>query len=154
FSLAGAFGAVLIAARRPGGPLDSAISAVALAGVSMPSFLVALGLIYALVFNPSLMRSMLLFGAAAALVAMLGVTARDRFRPTARSLRNGRTLLVGGLVAAAALAALGLLLPEFPRQGFSRLTGSGGLGENLRTILLPALTLSVLEGAVFTRVLR
>jgi len=60
--------------------------------------------------------------------------------------------LIGGLVVGGILALIAFLLPEFPRQGFEPLTD--GLGENLRSIALPALTLALMEVAIFTRVLR
>ncbi|HRE01864.1 MAG TPA: hypothetical protein PLV68_11235, partial [Ilumatobacteraceae bacterium] len=44
--------------------------------------------------------------------------------------------------------------PAFPRQGFSRLTSDKGLRENLRSVFLPALTLSLAEIPVLTAVLR
>ncbi|MBZ4256447.1 ABC transporter permease subunit, partial [Mycobacterium tuberculosis] len=50
------------------------------------------------------------------------------------------------------LALLALFLPEFPRQGYVPL--ADGLGENLRSIALPAITLALMEVAIFTRVLR
>jgi peptide/nickel transport system permease protein len=60
-------------------------------------------------------------------------------------------------VAAAVVVGLGvalaLLLPEFPRQGFARI-GTAGLGDNLRSVFLPVLTLALAESAQLTRLLR
>jgi peptide/nickel transport system permease protein len=62
------------------------------------------------------------------------------------------------LVVAAGIAGITLLtfavFPEFPRQGFSRLTGDDGLGANFRHAFLPALTMAIGEIAVFMRLLR
>nr|WP_277815176.1 ABC transporter permease [Dietzia aerolata] len=60
--------------------------------------------------------------------------------------------LIGGFVVGGILALLALFLPEFPRQGFVPITED--LGENLNSIALPALTLALMEVAIFTRVLR
>jgi len=45
-------------------------------------------------------------------------------------------------------------LPDFPRQGWVRLTSDDGLAENLRSAFLPALTLAAMEAAVWMRILR
>jgi peptide/nickel transport system permease protein len=59
---------------------------------------------------------------------------------------------VGGLVLLVALVVFAL--PDFPRQGFARLTSEQGLLENLRHSFLPALTLASAEAAIFMRLLR
>ena len=50
---------------------------------------------------------------------------------------------VQGLAVGAAAVVAYASFPEFPRTGFSRLTDDEGLGENLRTAFLPALTLAL-----------
>ena len=70
---------------------------------------------------------------------------------------DGRGIAWSFAVAAVVLLA-GLVLfafwPEFPRQGFDRITSGKGLAANLRTAFLPALTLALTEVAVFSRLLR
>jgi peptide/nickel transport system permease protein len=60
----------------------------------------------------------------------------------------------GIVVVAASAAAIVAFFPDFPRQGFARLTSEEGLRENLRSAFLPALTLAMVEFGVFMRVLR
>jgi peptide/nickel transport system permease protein len=63
-----------------------------------------------------------------------------------------------GLGGAAGVLLVTLLLwtrwPEFPRQGFVRVTSDEGIWTNLRHAFLPALTLALTEAAVFMRLLR
>src|SRR5699024_1804427 len=69
-----------------------------------------------------------------------------------RAERVGPTVL-----RALAFGVVGLLvarfLPAFPRQGFVKIS-EGGILENLRYMALPVLTLAIMEGAVFLRLLR
>ncbi|MFD4293499.1 ABC transporter permease [Rhodococcus sp. NPDC058532] len=140
-------------AYRAGRTFDRVSSAASFALISTPSFLAGLLLIYLFVFNHSLAQQIIigigvLIGAAVALGPIL-----RRGVGGALGARWGRSLLAG-MGVAAVLCVIGYLLPEFPRQGFSRLTDPAGLGENLRTVFLPALTLALTEIAIFTRVLR
>lgn len=141
----------LWSAQRVGRLEDAAISAGTSAAVSVPSFLSALLLIYAFVFQPGLVTTV---------VAALGVAiVLSLFAwavPTARRRRSGQPLMRAAMWGAGVLvvtAAIVIFFPDFPRQGYSKL-GDGGLGENLRSVFLPALSLALLEGAVFARVLR
>lgn len=140
-------------AYRAGRGFDRVSSAAAFALISVPSFLAGLLLIYLFVFNHSLAQQILVgAGAVVGICVALG--------PMRRAAAGGRIgstwgrALLTGMAVAAALALIGLFLPDFPRQGFSRLTDPAGLAENLRTVFLPALTLALGEIAIFTRVLR
>lgn len=145
----------MLAALRPGGRFDRVAGNLASAAISIPSFLGALLLIFLFVFRPELVRGALLAGGVA-LAAWVGWSALRRARTELPEDRR-RTLTRAALVAAAALATGALLFqfwPEFPRQGFVRWSDPEGLGENLRSVFLPALALALPEGAVFLRVLR
>lgn len=151
-SLAFAIPAGMWSAHRSGASVDTALSGGAFAAISVPSFLSALILVFLVVFNRTNLR--LLIIVAGCLVALaMAVGAVRRAGSEGWSRRH-----VVMLAAAAGVAALGAVvaagLPVFPRQGFSRLTDEAGLIENLRTVFLPALTLALIEGAVFMRVLR
>lgn len=147
--------AALVAAARPGTPPDRLMSSAAFAAISVPSFLFALILIFFLVFNRGIAQwSIAAVGVAASgyFAGQIRAQAR-RYPPGARGsyvLRRA-ALLAAGL---AALLALAYFLPDFPRQGFSRLTSEDGILENLRSVFLPALTLAVIEAAVWMRLLR
>lgn len=140
-------------AYRAGRAFDRFSSAAAFALISIPSFLAGLLLIYLFVFNHSLAQQILV---GAGIVAGIWVA----LGPMRSKVTGGRIgaawgkALIAGMVVAAVLCLIGLFLPDFPRQGFSRLTDPAGLGENLRTVFLPALTLALGEIAIFTRVLR
>jgi peptide/nickel transport system permease protein len=97
------------------------------------------------------------------MLVILGVLAIAGAAITARLVQRGRDPsddrpLPARFAPALALAALTVvvvtLLPQLPRQGFSRLTSDAGIGANLRHVALPALTVCLAELAVFTRVLR
>jgi peptide/nickel transport system permease protein len=154
-ALIAAIPAALIAAGRPNAPPDRALSSAAFAIIAIPSFLMALLLIFLLVFHHSLAQSLL------AVLAVLGaIYAADRIRRTVGTYpaeaRSGYVLRRGALLLGT--LALGLvliwLLPDFPRQGFVRITSDEGIAENLRSAFLPALTLAAIEAAVLMRLLR
>lgn len=150
-SLAIAVPVAVWSAYRRGGVFDQVASLVAFAFISVPSFVAGLLLIYLFVFNHSLAQQLIL-GAAVViglLVALSPLGRRGGRR--APGVLWGRALL-GGLAVGLVLALVALFLPEFPRQGYSPL--GDGLGENLRSIALPAITLALMEVAIFTRVLR
>ncbi|WP_455901136.1 ABC transporter permease [Rhodococcus gordoniae] len=140
-------------AYRAGRAFDRVSSAASFALISTPSFLAGLLLIYLFVFNHSLAQQII----AGTGILIGAVIALGPFRRRGAGGELGALwgrALVTGMGAALVLCAIGYFLPEFPRQGFSRLTDPAGLAENLRTIFLPALTLALTEIAIFTRVLR
>lgn len=146
----------LFAAFRAGHRFDRVSNSVALAVISIPSFLTALLLVLVCVFNPEITQWAVL---AAGIIIGLWLVVRtlSSARDYAPGPERRRHLAIGLSVAAAICLALVLLaafMPEFPRQGFSRLDSGEGLAENLRHVFLPALTLALAEAAVFTRLLR
>lgn len=150
-SLAIAVPVAVWSAYRRGGVFDQISSVVAFAFISVPSFVAGLLLIYLFVFNRSLAQQLIL---GAAVVIGLAVALSPLGKRGARNEpgRMWSRALIGGLVVGGILALIALLLPDFPRQGYVPL--DEGLGENLRSIALPALTLALMEVAIFTRVLR
>lgn len=151
-SLAFAIPAGMWSAHRAGAPVDTVLSGGAFAAISVPSFLSALLLVFLVVFNRSNLRMLILVAAVLVALAMVVGTVRRAGRDGWSGPRALGLLAAGGVVALGGVASAAL--PELPRQGFSRLTDDAGLVENLRTALLPALTLALIEGAVFMRVLR
>lgn len=150
-SLAIAVPVAVWSAYRRGGVFDQVASVVAFAFISVPSFVAGLLLIYLFVFNHSLAQQIIM---GAAVVIGLAVALSPLGRRGGRDSPGvmwGRAL-IGGLIVGGVLALIALLLPDFPRQGFAPI--ADGLGDNLRSIALPALTLALMEVAIFTRVLR
>lgn len=146
----------LVAAYRAGSRFDRVANGIALASISVPSFLLGLLLILLCVFNPQYTVWAVVMAAVA-----IGVWVVHRTLVRVRDIPQGgyrrRQLLVGLGAAAVIVTALLLFaafMPDFPRQGFSRLGSGGGIGENLRYIFLPALTLALAEAGVFIRLLR
>ncbi|QYB07463.1 ABC transporter permease [Rhodococcus sp. USK10] len=138
-------------AYRYGQVFDRVASGVSFAVISLPSFLLALIMIYFAVFRPEWVKVALLAACSVAVLVLVGATLGSRgARVTANSRRTIRLFALGVAVAGIALA---VILPDFPRQGFARI-GDTGLAENLRTVLLPVLVLGVAEGAQLTRLLR
>ncbi|MBB0970465.1 ABC transporter permease [Dietzia aerolata] len=138
-------------AYRRGGVFDQISSIVAFAFISVPSFVAGLLLIYLFVFNHSLAQQIII---GIAIVVGLAVALSPLGKRGSREEpgRMWSRALIGGFVVGGILALLALFLPEFPRQGFVPITED--LGENLNSIALPALTLALMEVAIFTRVLR
>lgn len=138
-------------AYRRGAVFDQIASVTAFAFISVPSFVGGLLLIYLFVFNHGLAQQLILgVGVVIGLLVALSPVGR-RGGARAPGVVWGRSMLTGlgiGLV----IALIAWFLPEFPRQGFSPI--SDGLGDNLRSIFLPALTMALMEVAIFTRVLR
>lgn len=148
--------AALLAANRPSSPPDRVLSTGAFAAISMPSFLVALLLIFFLVFQRGLARWAVLVAGIVAILYYADL-ARQRARRYPAGRHRWRYLARAGAVfgaAGLALAAVVVLMPDFPRQGFSRITSSDGLRANLIAAFLPALTLALTEAAVWMRLLR
>lgn len=147
--------AALVAASRPGDAPDRALSTSAFAVIAIPSFLMALLLIFLFVFNPGMAKAALIVVAvtAACYVANRIRRAAARYPPGSKTpyvVRRSAALVVGLAVA----VALIMLMPDFPRQGFVRITSDKGIRENLKSAFLPALTLASIEAAVWMRLLR
>lgn len=140
----------LWAAYREGSAFDRASNVLTSALISIPSFVAALLLAFLFVFHPDVPRYAL---------AVLGLVAGVYLLATARPVPGTGTgaMLrrpVVGLLVLGLTALLFFRFPDFNRTGFSRLTADEGLGENLRSAFLPALTIALTEIAVFTRLLR
>ncbi len=141
----------LWSAQRVGRIDDGIIGLGTSAAVSVPSFLAALLLIYAVIFNTSMVIAVLsgIFGVVAGACLCRAAWGLSRERTVAAGLPWLLSAAAAGLGAALVLTGF----PDFPRQGFVRIE-DGGLSENLRSVFLPALTLAIVECAVFTRILR
>lgn len=138
-------------AYRRGGVFDQVASVGAFAFISVPSFVAGLLLIYLFVFNHGLAQQLIL-GAAVIIGVLVALSPiGKRGGPRAPGVVWARSLLAG-LAIGAVIALIAWFLPEFPRQGYVPL--ADGLGENLRSIFLPAITMALMEVAIFTRVLR
>src|SRR5690606_5781288 len=132
-------------AYREGSAIDRASATVATALISVPPFVAALILIFFFVFHRSVPRYLFLaVGLAVALTLLISALRRSR----APAGREPLVLTRAGALTAAVTAWVVVQWPEFPRIGFARLTDEG-LGENLRHLLLPAMTLALTEIAVF-----
>jgi len=146
----------LVVASRPGSILDRLTTAGAFGAISVPSFLAGLLLIFFFVFRQDVVRWVVLLaglGLIAALMAPVPGKAAT-YPPGPHRRRYVTRSVVLALIGLAVLVGLFLTFPDFPRQGFSRITGDDGLRENLRSAFLPALTLAVIEAAVWMRLLR
>lgn len=141
----------LWSASREGTRSDRAALAFTSGLISVPSFLAGLLLAYFFVFVPGVPQALLLLVGLAVTAGLVLRVVRERHDLAMRAI--GLRLGVAAGVAALAVGVV-LAFPEFPRTGFSRLTDRDGIGENLRTAFLPALTLALTETAVFTRLLR
>ena len=142
----------VVAASRAGSRFDRSVSTITSGLISIPQFVAGLLIVQLFVFNPGIPRAALagLVVSGGVWVLASGVNAGRRSPKGSGSWYP----ILGGLI----LAAIGVVVyawwPSFPRQGFARLTGEDGVGENLRTMFLPALTVALSEIAVFTRLLR
>jgi peptide/nickel transport system permease protein len=146
----------LAAAYKAGGRLDRVASGVAFGAISTPSFLIGLLLVFFMVFHLGIVRAAWL-GAGLAFAVWLAyraVVSRDDRPPGPQRRQRLVNRLLVALLVAGATVGLFAVFPEFPRQGFERLTGDKGLGANLRHAFLPALTLAIGEVAIFMRLLR
>lgn len=147
--------AALVAASSPAAPPDRILSSAAFSVIAIPSFLLALLLIFLFVFHHGVAQwllALLALGAAAYVADRVRRAAR-RYPPDRRGRYVARSglLLIGGL--AVVLIAV-YFMPDFPRQGFVRITSGEGIAANLRSAALPALTLALIEAAVWMRILR
>lgn len=143
-ALAVAVPLALWTAVRPGSWLDSVATGSAFAALSTPSFLAGLLVVHFFVFQLGIVRWAIGAAAVAGAVAMVWRAWRTDRR--ARALAWATAVAVGGVL-------LARFLPVLPRQGYARIS-EDGLGENLRYLALPVLTLAITEFAVFLRILR
>jgi len=146
----------LLTAYRAGKRVDRVASGLAFAAISTPAFLVALLLIFFMVFNANIARGAILgVGVLAALWLVYRAIANRDDRP-AGPLRAQKlaTRLLAALGVALVTVLVVVFFPDFPRQGWERLTGDAPLTENLKHAFLPALTLAIGEIALFMRLLR
>ncbi|MGU3585781.1 ABC transporter permease [Rhodococcus sp. C26F] len=129
---------------------DKVASTISFGLISVPSFLLALIVIYVVVFRPDTVRISIAAAAVLSAAVFLVAALRSAESRTARERRNMVLIAIGILVVGLILVSL---FPQFPRQGFVRI-GDGTLVENLRTVALPVLVLGLTESAQLTRVLR
>jgi peptide/nickel transport system permease protein len=148
--------AALYAAYRAGHRFDRTANGLAFGAISVPSFLAALLLVFFVVFNPDIVKWVVVVAgvALAAWLARRTVLLAREYPPDQGRSRYLAIGLGGAAAVGVATAALWAAWPEFPRQGFVRLTSDQGIGTNLRHAFLPALTLALTEAAVFMRLLR
>jgi peptide/nickel transport system permease protein len=155
-ALAVAIPTALASAYQMGGRFDRSVNAAAFVALSVPSFLAGLLLVFFFVFHVDVIRWLVL-GGLLAVAAWMAKRTLAEFRAEPPGAERARST-TWRVVAFAVMAGLGVLLffwfPDFPRQGFARWTGEKGKIENLRHAFLPALTLSLVEIAVFLRLLR
>ncbi|MFC9357261.1 ABC transporter permease [Rhodococcus sp. NPDC057014] len=144
----------LASAYRAGGSFDRIASTIAFALISLPSFVLAIFLVFLLVFYPQLVQPVVV----GALLCVVGWLARRTTR-VSREYPPGKyrtRYLVSGLGGAAGVALVALILsvawPDFPRQGFARIS-EAGIVANLNSLFLPALALALTEAAVLMKVL-
>jgi len=145
----------LRSAYRPGDAVDRLATTGAFAAISIPSFLAGLLLVYFMVFNTDTVKVLI---AGIGLVAVIAAARSGRTRLRGLSdvdeRRRAALRLAAAIVGTVIVtAAIIVWLPEFPRQGFARLTEEG-LRENLKSVALPVATLTLTECAVFVRILR
>lgn len=147
--------AALASAYRPLGRFDRVVSSLAYAGLSVPSFLAGLLIVFFFVFHSNVVRWFVLV---IGVVLALSLIVRGLVEMAGETGREWAVAVGLRVLVAVGLAGLAVLLffwfPDFPRQGFVRFTDEKGKVENLRSAFLPALTLAVGEIAVFTRLLR
>jgi peptide/nickel transport system permease protein len=155
-SLVIAIPVALYASYRAGHRFDRTANGVAFGAISVPSFLAALLLVFFMVFNPDVVKWVVVLGgvALAAWLVKRTVLLAKEYPPDQGRSRYLAIGLGGAALVGLVTALLWASWPEFPRQGFVRLTSDEGIGTNLRHAFLPALTLALTEAAVFMRLLR
>ncbi len=162
FSLLIAIPTALLSAAKPGAPPDRVLTAGAFGAISLPGFLVALLLIWFLIFQVQLARWSIVLTGGAGLGYYAYLASGNAARYPAGAHRTRYLLRTLGLIVVGSLVLLVVFrfldLPDnkspFPRIGFSRLTAKEGLAANIKSVFLPALTLGLTEAAAFMRVLR
>lgn len=169
-SLAIALPVALYSAFRPSARFDRVATTLTFATISIPGFLAGLLIVFFFVFRRNLVRLMVVAIGVLAVAAVVRWGWRrmqrlaaerhelsdddpDRAAVDVERRRTLRWTIIGALVCAVGFGLTALLFPQFPRQGFVRLT-DGGLAKNLRSVALPVLMLAVTESAVFIRLLR
>ncbi len=139
-------------ASHAGRALDKIVSGTVFAIISIPSFVAALLLIFYFVFNPDIIRyPFLVLGLAWA--AWLLYKWYQRLVDPEEGASGIYYLVLAAVVVAFTLWLFNAW-PSFSRIGISRITSDEGIRENLQDVFLPALTLSLTEIAIFTRLLR
>lgn len=147
FGLAGGLLLGSLAAYHAGSRLDRAISSGSFALIAIPAFVMGLLLIRLFVFDNELAKQIALGLGLLGSALMLWARLRPGgLRPETPGgwLIAGLPLLVG--------AALFVLLPDFPREGWVDLSES--LGKNVLHASLPALTLALGLVPLYAQVLR
>jgi len=144
----------LLAALREGEPTDAFVSAVVITTVSIAAFLMGLFLVYAFVLHADGTRTASLVAGLLIALVLFGLALRERLRPRTDRDPRTRELAIAGLVVAGVTLLLWRFWPTLPRQGFSRLTAEEGILENLRSVILPAMTLALVEIPVLTTAVR
>lgn len=147
FGLAGGLLLGSLAAYYAGSRLDRAISSGSFALIAIPAFVMGLLLIRLFVFDNELAKQIALgLGLLGSALMLWGRLRPGGLRPETPGgwLVAGLPLLVG--------AALFMLLPDFPREGWVALSES--LGENVLHASLPALTLALGLVPLYAQVLR
>ncbi|WP_230396685.1 ABC transporter permease [Streptomyces blattellae] len=145
----------LAAAYRPGKVFDRVTSGTAFAAIAVPQFLTGLLLIFFVLFHTDLVRWFVLVAgiAGAVLIAVRAVGGVTDHPPGNERVRAAAIRAVLALAVVGFAVLLFARFPEFPRQGFTRIS-EDGLWPSLRDAFLPALTLAVAEIAIFMRLLR
>ena len=138
------------AAYRAGTRFDRISSGAAFGIISVPSFLAGLLLVFVFVFHSGIPRYAVLVLGLAWSLWLLGSAVRMRLDGAERVLIR----LAAAVVVAGLTVWLANKWPSFPRQGFVRWTSDEGRLENLRSAMLPAITVGLTEIAVFMRLLR
>jgi peptide/nickel transport system permease protein len=152
-SLAIALPVALASAYRPGQRFDRTATGLAFGAISLPGFFIGLLIVFFFVFHQGIVKALVAVAGAGLVLVVARQTWRRAREPDRGAVQVG-LIGAGGVLAIAGLtAALVAVFPEFPRQGYVRIT-EGGIGSNLRSIALPVLMLSITEAAVFIRLLR
>lgn len=139
------------AAYREGTMVDRVTNGLTAGLISVPNFLAGLLLAYLFVFQPNVPRYLVL-GVGLGIGLIMLYTAARKIGDDVNRAVLGRAVFGVGVIGATIL--LFAYFPSFRRTGFVRLTADEGIRENLRSAFLPALTISLTEIAIFTRLLR
>lgn len=145
----------MITANKPGGRVDQVATGVTFAAISVPVFLVGLLLVFFFIFHVVAVKvAIAVIGALIAYAVTRWGVRTVRLYPPSNERRKATMLAVGASAGAVfTTVLLVVFMPDFPRQGFVRIT-EGGIRENLKTVALPVMTLALTETAVFVRLLR